>query len=164
MGVEPQGEEESFEDWHVRAVAQLIRVVNSSEEVALEFVSPESFSTFTYPGKRLVAHSRDIDTGACGNVEPLRVHNMPEMLNPDAGRVLPEQTHPFEGKTHPLSLVGLGSNFDMQCFDRALDVAGVRALPEDEQQRQAEEHTLQARSDVAPAAGSLMSQVMRTIS
>ena len=132
--VEPVGEEETYHDWHARAVAQLNRVVDATAEVTLEFFSPESFSTFVAPGKRLVAHSGQIDTGPCGNVEPVRVHNMPEMVNPDAGRVLPEQTHPFEGKTHPLSLNGIQSNFDMQCFDRVMDIPGVRALPQDEQQ------------------------------
>ena len=43
-----------------------------------------------------------------------------------------EQTHPWEGASNPLSNVSLLCNVDEQCFDRAISVASIRALPENE--------------------------------
>ena len=85
------------------------------------------YRTFVRAGKRLIEHCAEIDAGALGNVEPLRVHNMPAMLHPDGGRVLLEQAHPFEGPTHPLSNTLLASNVDQQMFDRVLDLRQVAA-------------------------------------
>ena len=92
----------------------------------LDFVSPKTFATFTVAGKRL------IDAGPRGNVEPVEPHNMPGIFNPDAGRIQPEQRHPWRGPTHPAAHVGAGCNFDQQCFHRAFDVAAIRGLPDAE--------------------------------
>eukprot|EP00660_Eupelagonema_oceanica_P004754 gene4754-20127_t len=55
------------------------------------------------------------------------------MLNPDAGRVLPRQAHPFEGPTHPLSNTLLFCNFDIQIFDRVLDMRRICSMPPNQQ-------------------------------
>ena len=51
------------------------------------------------------------------------------MLHHDAGRVLPRQTHPWEGPSHPLSNVGLACNVDQSCFDRVVAASSILALP-----------------------------------
>ena len=61
------------------------------------------------------------------------------MLHHDAGRVLPRQTHPWEGPSHPLSNVGLACNVDQSCFDRVVAMSSIRALLRDEQPAALEE-------------------------
>ena len=56
--------------------------------------------------------------------------------------MLPVQTHPWEGQSHPLSNISLACNVDQQCFDRAIAAASIRALPEEERAAALEDATM----------------------
>ena len=139
-------------DWQTKATRVLKAAVDATEgqDLELEFGRPRPFRTWILPGKRCVDRLACIDDGPLGDVEPLYMHGLAPgqcdehdaLINPDAGRVKLETTHPWEGNSHPLPNTALLCNVDASCFDRAIDVKSIRALPKDEQDAALESATM----------------------
>ena len=91
--------------WLADAISVLQAAMDATEgrEVELEFDRPRPYRTWPLPGKRRVDNLPLADDGPLGDVEPLYMHGLaPQqcdepLINPDAGRVHPEQTHPRAG-------------------------------------------------------------------